>query len=121
MRFAIAAIVAAGLLAATPAAYAGGQDFSLVNRTGYQIDDLYVAPSASDNWGREIMGRGNVLTNGDSYDVSFSRGARACHFDLKVRYHDGDEATWRDLNLCEISKVSLFWDRRNNTTRARTE
>ena len=121
MRLATYAIVAAGLLACAPIAHAGDQDFTLVNRTGYQIDDLYVAPSASDNWGREIMGSGNVLDDGDSYDVSFSRNARACKFDLKVKYHDGDEATWQSLDLCQISKVSLYYDRKARTTRARTE
>ncbi len=121
MRLFSSVALAAGLLAFAPSAHAGDQDFTLVNRTGYQIDDLWVSPSRSDSWGREIMGRGNVLSDGDTYDVSFSRHAQACHFDLKVQYNDGDVATWRDLNLCEISKVSLYWDRKNNTTRARTE
>ena len=41
--------------------------------------------------------------------------------DLKVKYNDGDEATWQSLNLCNISKVTLFWDRKNEATRAVTE
>ena len=121
MRLATYAIITAGLLAFAPVAHAGDQDFTLVNRTGYQIDDLYVAPSASNNWGREIMGQGNVLEDGDSYDVSFARSSRACKFDLRVKYHDGAEATWQTLDFCQISKVSLYYDRKAQTTRARTE
>ena len=35
-------------------------------------------------------------------------------------YHR-DEATWKSLNLCSISKVTLYWDKKNEVTRAVTE
>ena len=121
MRLSSIAVVAAGFMAFAPAAFAADQDFTVVNKTGYQIDDIWVSPASSSNWGRELMGRGNVLDDGDSYDVSFSVNTKACKFDMKVKYHDEDEATWTNLDLCSISKVSLFYDRKANTTRARTE
>ena len=100
---------------------AADQDFTVVNRTGYQIDDIWVSASSSGRWGRELMGRGNVLVDGDSYDVNFPRSASGCQYDLKVKYNDGDEATWTGINVCNISKVSLFYDRKAGTTRMRTE
>lgn len=114
-------VAVACLLAFAPAAWAADQDFTVVNKTGYQIDDLWVSPASSSNWGRELMGRGTVLEDGDSYDVAFAHNTKACKFDMKVKYHDEDEATWQNLDLCEISKVSLFYDRKAGTTRARTE
>ncbi len=122
MRSTLAALATtACLLGLMPSARAGDQDFSLVNKTGYQIDNLYVSRHSSRNWGQEIMGRNAVLEDGDTYEVNFPRNAQACHYDLKVAYHDGTEAVWNDLDLCSISTVTLFYDRRNNTTRARTE
>ena len=121
MRLSHITAIAVGLLAFAPTAFAADQDFTVVNRTGYQIDDIWVSPASSSNWGRELMGRGNVLDDGDSYDISFGRNTSSCHFDMKVKYHDEDEATWNNLNLCEISKISLFYDRKAGTTRARAD
>ena len=101
-------------------AHAGNQDFTLVNRTGYQIDEVYVSRTNASNWGRDVMGR-DALDDGNSVDISINAPERACRWDLKVKYNDGDEAVWNDLNLCNISKVSLFWDRRRQVTRAVTD
>ena len=45
--------LATSLLAATFAlpALAGEQDFKLVNKTGYQIDEVYVSRATSKSWG----------------------------------------------------------------------
>ncbi len=103
-----------------PYAQAGQQDFTLVNRTGYQIDEVYVSRSSSRNWGDDIMGS-DSLDNGHHVRVKFHAPDRVCSWDLRVKYDDGDEATWNSLNLCDISKVTLFWDRKNEATRAVTE
>ena len=51
----------------------------------------------------------------------FSAPDGVCDWDLKVKYDDGDEATWKGLNLCSISKVTLYWDKKKEVTRAVTE
>lgn len=101
-------------------AFAAQQDFTLHNRTGYQIDEVYVSQSSSKNWGKDIMGR-DALDDGNTVDVSFTAPDNACRWDMRVKYNDGDEATWNNLNLCNINKVTLFWDRKGETTRAVTE
>jgi len=113
-------IVALAALHHPRPALAGEQDFKLVNRTGYQIDEVYVSRSASDEWGDDIMGR-DALGDGRTVSVTFNAPPQVCHWDLKVKYNDGDEATWNRLNLCNIEKVTLFWDRKNQATRAVTE
>ena len=35
-------------------------DFTLVNRTGYEINEVYVGPTSSSSWGRDIMGQGTL-------------------------------------------------------------
>ncbi|MBP0493178.1 hypothetical protein [Roseomonas indoligenes] len=95
-------------------------DFSLVNRTGAQIDEVHLSPVSSNSWGSDVMGQ-DALADGGSVDIQFNRGANTCNWDLKVVYNDGDQAEWRGLDLCRISRVTLFWDRQANSTRAVTE
>jgi hypothetical protein len=101
-------------------AYAASQDFTLVNKTGYQIDSVYVSKSSSDSWEEDVMGR-DTLDDGETAHISFEKGARGCSYDLMVKYHDGDKSYWTNLDLCSISRIQLFWDRKAGTTRAVTE
>ncbi|MBP0491551.1 hypothetical protein [Roseomonas indoligenes] len=105
---------------AAPAAAQSRLDFSLVNRTGYEINEVYVSSSASSNWGSDVLGQG-TLVNGNNADIRFSPGARGCQWDIKVVYTDGDETEWSKVNLCNISRITLFWNRQAGTTRAVTE
>ena len=107
-------------LPSTREALAGQQDFALMNRTGYQIDEVYVSRSSSRAWGDDVMGS-DSLEDGRVVNITFHAPDNACKWDLKVKYNDGDEATWDGLNLCNISKVTLFWDKKNEVTRAVTE
>ncbi|MFC7538551.1 hypothetical protein ACFQU2_02600 [Siccirubricoccus deserti] len=68
---------------------AGRQDFALVNRTGYQINEIYVGPTSSDSWGRDILGN-NVLADRRTFNVRFGSRTQACQWDIKVVYDDGD-------------------------------
>lgn len=121
MRRLVPALFAACLAAAPLAgAHAGDQDFKLVNKTGYQIDSVYVSEASSRSWGRDVMGR-DALAEDESVDISFSRAAQACRWDLKVKYNDGDEATWQNLNLCNISRVTLFWNDKTQKTTAKVD
>ena len=114
-------LIAATLLAASAApALAGDQDFKLVNRTGYQIDEVYVSRSSSKHWGKDMMGS-DALAAGESVDLEFSAPSNVCNWDMYVKYNDGDTAQWNSLNLCNINKVTLYWDRKAGVTRAVTE
>jgi hypothetical protein len=112
-------LLAAGALTALASgAYASDADFKLHNKTGYQIDEVYVSKHSSDDWGRDRMGN-NALEDGESVLITFPHGGQACHFDIKVKYHDdGSTAEWSDVNLCNYDKISLFWDAKNQVTRA---
>ena len=112
-RFFLAALAATLALPAI----AADQDFKLVNKTGYQIDEVYVGPSSSRSWGQDIMGR-DSLSDGDVLNVTFPNRTNACRFDIKVKYNDGDTATWESLDLCQVQRVTLYW--RNGQTRAVT-
>ena len=110
MRSIKLSLAAASLVCAfSTAALASNADFTLVNKTGYQIDEVYVSAAAAKNWGTDIMGP-NAIADGASVDVTFAHGASACMFDIKVVYADKDTAEFGNVNLCQYEKISLSWD-----------
>jgi hypothetical protein len=112
----ITSIVAA-TLASSLALAESKQDFQIVNSTGYQIDEVYVSPADADKYGDDILDD-DAVPDGGTVNVHFNGGGSACKFDIKVVYEDEDEAEFHNVNLCSISKVTLFWDRKAGTTRA---
>jgi hypothetical protein len=100
---------AALLLGLAGTAFAGAQDFKMVNKTGYQIDSVFVSVASSSAWGRDIMGR-DSLDDGEAVNITFPHSTNACKFDIKVKYHDGDTAEWGGVDLCEYETISLYWD-----------
>jgi hypothetical protein len=99
------------------AAYASDADFKLANKTGYQIDEVYVSPHSSDDWGNDVMGR-DALASGDAVNIHFPHSSSACNFDIKVKYNDGSTATWAGVDLCSYETVSLYWDADKQVTHA---
>ncbi|HEY0837588.1 MAG TPA: hypothetical protein VGE72_26980 [Azospirillum sp.] len=117
-----AAMVAAALTLAfvQSPAVAGDQDFKIVNKTGYTFKNIHVSEANNNSWDEDVLGR-DVLENGESLDVSFSKGTKTCIWDMKVTYDDGETAVWEDLNLCKISKLTLRWNKNTGVTTASAE
>lgn len=95
----------------------GKQDFTLVNRTGYTIEEVYVAPSKSDDWEEDILDQ-DVLADGANVHVRFSRADKSCKWDLKVVYDDKETAEWAGFDLCEVSKITIRYNRKSGETSA---
>jgi hypothetical protein len=94
------------------------QDFSLVNKTGYEIKEVYVSPSKSSDWEEDILGEG-VLDDKSSRDVHFHRATTTCHWDLKVVYtEDSSSAVWTDIDLCTVEKITIRYDKNADKTSA---
>lgn len=104
----LATAVAAAALTSSVAFAAGKQDFTLTNKTGYVINEVYVSPSQSDDWQNDVLGQ-DTLDNGQTVHIKFSRATQACEWDLKVTYTDGESAEWNNFNLCEVSKIRIFY------------
>lgn len=111
---AIASLLAAG------AAVAGDADFTLANRTGYDIREVYISASHRNAWGNDRMGDG-VLENGRSKLFRFSDKA-SCKQDIMVVFDDdGSKVVWEDVDLCEINKITLKYNRSTKTVSADAE
>lgn len=94
------------------------QDFALINRTGYELKEIYVSPSKADDWQEDILGK-QTLAEGERLNVRFTPKTQTCKWDLKVVYTvDETSAVWSDINLCDVDKITIHWDKQNNVTRA---
>ncbi|GAB0057815.1 hypothetical protein SIID45300_02147 [Candidatus Magnetaquicoccaceae bacterium FCR-1] len=97
------------------------QDFTLVNKTGYVIDKVFVSPAHSDDWENDVLGR-ETMDDGEEVPIHFSRGIKTCSWDLKVVYEvDNSSAVWHDIDLCSVSKISIFWNQSSGQTTAKYE
>ena len=100
-----AAALSAFVLTAAPA-FAANQDITIHNKTGMDIQRIYVESTTSKDWGEDVLGE-EVLAKGESVDVEFSGYGKECKFDLLVEDNNGKEWTVSGLNLCEISEFTL--------------
>lgn len=105
----IAAVcLALGCFAASSPAFAGTQDFTLVNDTGVEIYSLYISESSNDDWEEDVLGE-DTLPDGARMDITFS-GRTACLWDMMVTDDEGGNVTWQGIDLCESSVVILSCD-----------
>ncbi len=116
----LAGTAAAATLMTPVAAVAGDADFTLVNRTGYAIAEVYLAPANQKTWGRDRLGR-NVLDNGRSKLLTFSDSAN-CMQDIQIVFEDdGSSVVWEDFDLCSLHKITLRYNRKTKEVSADVE
>lgn len=116
VKFALASL----LVAMAGSAAAANADFVLVNRTGYDINEVYISPSHRKNWGQDRLGEWQLQQN---YSRKFKFGdTRNCKQDIKVVFTDDEsEVVWSEINLCEVNKVTLRYNRRTKEVSADLE
>jgi hypothetical protein len=106
------------MLAWVPAALAGKQDFTIVNRTTMMIHELYIAPSSQTSWDEDILGT-DVLAPEEEVEIVFDPDEDAELWDLAIIDGEGNTVVWGALNLTTISTISLF--QKNGETWVETE
>jgi hypothetical protein len=113
-------LVVAASLAIGHVALAGDADFTLTNRTGYDIESVFITPSRSKSWGQDRLGR-SILLNGRSRDMIFNKYGSVCIYDMKIHwegYGEGDDRIWENIDLCSIQKITLRYNRSTDVTTA---
>ena len=94
--------------AALSTTFAGKQDFTLVNRTGFDIAEVYVSAHSKDDWESDLMGKG-LLASSASVAIHFDASDKTKDWDLKVVDGKGKSIVWEKLDLLQISKVTLHY------------
>lgn len=95
------------VLLAASCAFAGAQDFVLVNKTGVEIYAVYIAPSDSEDWEEDVLNV-ETLPSGNSVKIRFAPGADVEYWDIRVEDSDGNALEWYEFNLLEISRITLL-------------
>jgi hypothetical protein len=86
-------------------AVAGGDpSFRFVNRTGMQVNELYVSLSSDNSWGPDRLGQ-NVMPPNTNLWVALPSG-RVCTVDIKVVYADGRSVERRRVETCSIQELN---------------
>ena len=99
-------------------ALAGDADFTLTNRTGYDIDSVYVVPSKQRDWGIDRLGK-NILADGRSRFIAFNKSGNTCIYDLSVGwvgYSASEDVVWERINLCQINTITLRYNEKTKVT-----
>ncbi len=93
-------------------------DFTLVNRTGYSIKAVYIGASGTGDWVKEDeVLKGRTFRNGTSLDITFHPRATAEEWDIMVEWSDGSgREEWLELDLTEITKLTLVYDGEKDVT-----
>jgi hypothetical protein len=100
-------LVVAALSLAAGEALAQETSFLLINGTGYPISQLAVSPTDLNFW------------TGERRQVRFNAPTTYCQADMKIGFADnGAPAVWQNLNLCNLTKIKLVYDRVSGITTA---
>ena len=115
----LAVLFVSGMMASGLAS-AGNADFTLINKTGYAIREVYLSPAHKTKWGNDRLGN-NTLENNKSRLFKFADKS-SCVQDLMVVFDDdGSDVTWEDFDLCELNKITLKYNRKTKVVSADTE
>lgn len=87
-------------------AVAGVQDFTIVNKTGSKIANMYISPATAEDWGKNVLSV-NTLSTGDACDILVSRNENAEVWDLKVITPEGTTVRYPGLRLNDFSRITL--------------
>jgi hypothetical protein len=83
-----------------PPAAAQDPSFYVENRSGSQINEVYVSSANDSGWGQDLLGS-NVLASGTRLAVR----PRQCVNDIRVVYANGRAEERRRVNTCNINSV----------------
>jgi hypothetical protein len=86
-----------------PGLFAGSHAVVLVNRSRRPIQQVFVSPSAADQWGDDRLGEGSISA-GDSRSIGY-RGP--CTADLRVVFDNRAAEERRGLDLCATPSLVI--------------
>ena len=109
LRFAL--VAEGNLILSGSGAHANHADFTINNKTGYQIDELYVSRHFRSEWGLDRMGD-HALADGESKGIKFPHESDTFADDIKEKYHGENYTAERgDTDLCLYETITSYWDK----------
>jgi hypothetical protein len=87
-------------------AVASEYNFTLINKTGFEIIDLYFSPASRSDWGEEVL-TVDTIPNKEKMQIHVSRKEKADAWDILVNDEQGVAFKWLGVKLSEISTLVL--------------
>jgi hypothetical protein len=82
-------------------------DFTVVNNTSFAMSELYVGPSASDDWGSNFLD-GQVINPSQTASVSlYNFDASNCLYDVAVVGTEGQKGVMYKFDLCNLNTLTF--------------
>ena len=105
LRIFLLALVMA--FAVSGSAFAGSQDFTLINGTGRTITYIYLSPTSTSQWIYQDELGSNVLYPGQDIYLYFDPMDGVQYWDVKVVYDNGEEDYWIGLDLYRVYSLTI--------------
>ncbi|MFI5000576.1 MAG: hypothetical protein ACHQK9_11925 [Reyranellales bacterium] len=113
--------IVAALCLAAGGTLAQDVGFLLVNSTSYPISGLHLSPPNLNFWGRNSL-QPPPIKVGQARRVNVAPYGTECIQDVRAVFADDSSvAVWQGLNLCNLTKLTLFFDRTSGITTAKYE
>lgn len=97
--------LAAAVILASSTAYAEDMVFALHNNSDFVITEIYASPNNVSGWEEDILGA-DVLGSGETVNITIADGRRACEYDLRIVFDDGDSIEDR-TDLCDTASYTV--------------
>ena len=103
-------LTAALMLLANVPAFAGSQDFVIVNNTGSTIVNIFCSHADTENWEEDLLGDTGTLAPGESATIRFNDADNTQYWDLLVVFDNGVKYPFGDIDLFAVSKITVNSD-----------
>jgi hypothetical protein len=104
-RNVIALVALTATLAFTPA-LAANRVVTIVNETSVTMTKFYASNVGTKNWEENILD-GDRLQPGESIDIDIDDGTKACRYDFRAVFKDGESVEKGNVNVCEVGEFSF--------------
>jgi len=81
-------------------------DFKLVNKTGVDIEKIFISPADVNDWEEDILDL-DILEDGATIEVKFNVSETTKIWDLKVEDDEGTAIIWENLDLSKVNILTL--------------
>lgn len=80
--------------------------FKLKNKSSYDVTEFYASPANVGDWEEDILGQ-DILSSGDSLQITIGDGRSQCEYDLRFVFEDGEVVERANVDLCETGSYTL--------------
>ncbi|MDR0952379.1 MAG: hypothetical protein LBM18_05590 [Oscillospiraceae bacterium] len=102
-------ILAFSMLAGCGGGKSDSLDVRVTNSSGYTFEQLYVTPTAQNDFGDDLFGSTTILKDGGSFDIKVMK-YEFDTYDVRIVDEDDDVYQFSRVSLGDGSEIAISWD-----------